>query len=122
MQMLRRRVRRATRYILLATRLAQKEITMIMRTTIGLAVFSLWNIVGRAETGPASASENGAVMLYTNGGWSFGLPAVRAAVSVAGAGTAISPEKKTLPALGIGVGVRAWRFLAPFAELVVIDT
>jgi hypothetical protein len=78
------------------------------------------------SSGPATterpSNENGAATFYTTGGWSFGFPAVRAFVSIPGVGTAISPEKKTLPMLGAGVGVTAWKFLVPFAEFSAIDT
>lgn len=67
-------------------------------------------------------NENGAVNLYVNSGWSFGLPAVRAAATASGVGSAISPEKKSLPAFGIGATVRVWKFVAPFVDLTVIDT
>ena len=70
----------------------------------------------------ASSSETGAFTLYSTAGWSFGLPAVQAVVSVPGVGSVASPEKKTLPMYGFGAGVRAWKFLVPFAELSAIDT
>lgn len=70
----------------------------------------------------SNLNENGALNLYMNGGWSFGFPAVRAAVAVPGQGSAISPEKKTLPAVGVGATVRAWKFLVPYADFTVIDT
>jgi len=63
----------------------------------------------------SNLNENGAVNPYMNGGWSFGFPAVRAAVAVPGQGSAISPEKNTLPAVGAGATVRAWKFLVPCA-------
>jgi len=71
---------------------------------------------------PADPGENGAVILYGGSGWSFGLPAVRAGVSVPGAGTALSPEKKTLIAPSVGVGVRAWRWVTPFVDFTAYDT
>jgi hypothetical protein len=66
-------------------------------------------------------TENGSIALGIDGGWSFGFPAVRAAVQV-GDVTAISPEKKVLPAYGAFVGVRVNRFLMPFFRLNAIDT
>lgn len=68
------------------------------------------------------ANENGAVLFYADSGWSFGLPAVRAAVSIPGVGSAVSPEKKTLIAPSFGVGVTAWKFLVPFVDFTVYDT
>jgi hypothetical protein len=67
-------------------------------------------------------SENGAVILYSTAGWTFGLPAVRASVSIPGVGSAISPLKKTLIAPGFGVGIKAWKFFVPFAEFAIVDT
>ncbi len=66
--------------------------------------------------------EGGAVNLYTNWGWSFGLPSVQAMVSVPGVGTAVSPLKKTLPGYELGMSVRAWKFLVPFVEVTGFDT
>jgi hypothetical protein len=70
-----------------------------------------------AAQGQTKDSENGALSIYGNGGWSFGLPGVYACVN-----TTCSPEKKTLPTLGFGVGVKAWRYLEPFMDFAVIDT
>ena len=70
----------------------------------------------------SSTSENGAVQFYADSGWSFGLPAVRAAVSVPGVASVISPEKKTLLAPSVGVGVTAWRFVVPFFDFAMYDT
>jgi hypothetical protein len=67
-------------------------------------------------------NENGAVSLYSAAGWTFGLPAIRAAVTIPGVGSAISPLKKTLISPGFGVGVRAWKFLVPFADFSTVDT
>ncbi|HZT33080.1 MAG TPA: hypothetical protein VFA33_24550 [Bryobacteraceae bacterium] len=72
--------------------------------------------------GQATVAETGAVTFGASGGWTFGLPAVRALASVPGVGTAISPDKRTLVAPGFNVGVRAWRFLVPFMDFAVIDT
>ena len=74
------------------------------------------------ESTKESTSETGAVSFYTSGGWSFGVPAVRAAVSIPKVGSAISPEKKTLPAVGVGMTVTAWKFLVPFVDFSAIDT
>jgi len=81
----------------------------------------LLSLPGMAQTTPAS-NENGALQVYADGGWSFGLPAVRALASVQGLGSVISPEKKTLAAPSFGVTVTAWKFLVPFADLTVYDT
>jgi hypothetical protein len=78
-----------------------------------------------AQDQPAAnnrTSENGAVNFYADSGWSFGLPAVRAAVSVPGLGSAISPDKKTLVAPDFGLTVTAWRFIVPFADVTIFDT
>lgn len=69
----------------------------------------------------APPSENGAILAYLDSGWSFGLPAVRAVVSVPGVGTALSPEKKTLVAPGFGIGVKV-KFLVPYFGLAIYDT
>lgn len=75
--------------------------------------------------GPLAAqettSETGAVNVWISSGWSFGLPANRAVVSVPGVGTAISPEKKTLVAPSFGASVTAWKYLVPFFELGAYD-
>jgi hypothetical protein len=78
--------------------------------------------VGSFGQSQGEKSESGALTLYTNAGWTFGYPAVRAFVSVPGLGSAISPEKKTLPAPSFGIAVKAWKFLAPFADFTLIDT
>jgi hypothetical protein len=66
-------------------------------------------------------SETGAVLVYADSGWSFGLPSVQAFVTV-GDVSATSPLKKTLIAPSFGVGVRAWKFLMPFADFTAYDT
>ena len=70
---------------------------------------------------PAPQSENGAFNFSLSSGWSFGLPANRAAISVPGGPSAISPEKKTLIAPSFGVGFTAWRFIVPFFDLTAYD-
>lgn len=74
------------------------------------------------STPPAPGSERGAINFNFNSGWSFGFPAVRAFVSVPRVGTAISPEKSTLPAAGAGLSVRAWKFVVPFVDFMILDT
>jgi hypothetical protein len=64
-----------------------------------------------------TASEKGAIMVYADGGWSFGLPAVRAV-----SGSIISPERKTLAAPSFGIGVTAWKFVVPFFDATIYDT
>ena len=77
---------------------------------------------GADSSAQATQETSGAVQFSSSGGLSLGFPAVRAAVAVPGLGSAVSPEKKTLPAVGVGVSVRAWRYLVPFADFSVIDT
>jgi hypothetical protein len=86
-----------------------------------LLLLGLASANGIAKNQP-NVNENGAVSFYATGGWTFGLPAVQASVSVPGIGSATSPEKKTLGAPGFGIGIRAWKFLEPFADFTVIDT
>jgi hypothetical protein len=66
-------------------------------------------------------SETGSMFFDVNGGWLFGFPAVQAYVATP-AGTAVSPQKKSLPAYGFDANVRIWRFFVPFFELSAIDT
>ena len=91
-----------------------KMLTILVLPAIGAAGLS-------AQT-QAPKTENGAVNFSFASGWSFGFPAVRAAVSIPGVGSAISPERTSLPAYSAGVSVRAWKFLVPFAEISGIDT
>lgn len=87
-------------------------------STVALLVFS----VGAFGQDQPQNAESGSVNLYTTSGWSFGFPSVRAAVAVPGRVSIISPEKTTLPTYGVGVGVRAWKFLVPFVDFTAIDT
>ena len=93
----------------------------IFKTLMLLVMVAALGFGQGASEGKKAPSESGAVSLYGAGGWSFGLPAVRAAVAV-GSASAMSPEKKMLAAPSVGVGVRAWKFLVPFVELTAYDT
>jgi hypothetical protein len=81
---------------------------------------SFFTCVALAQ-GQGATSENGAVSFNLASGWSFGLPANRAIVSVPGGPTAISPEDKTLVAPSFGVGVTVGRYVMPFFELGAYD-
>lgn len=115
------------------------HIAIRVSAAIGLQVAGLLAIPSWAQTLPlptgdapgsaptsaapkAMPNERGAINAYFTSGWSFGVPAVRALAAVPGVGTAISPEKTSLPAYNVGMGVRAWRFIVPFVEVGVIDT
>jgi hypothetical protein len=106
---------------------AQEMICMVFSKKPGLfALPLLASVAAVAQNQPApnppAVNENGAIVFYADSGWSFGLPAVRAAVSIPGVGSAISPEKKTLIAPSFGVGVTAWKFVVPFVDFTVYDT
>lgn len=89
------------------------------RTVLLIMSLAVCGVFGQT-TKPTN--ENGALNLNFNGGWSFGFPAVRASVSVPGVGSAISPERKALPIINTGVGLRAWKCLVPFVDFTAIDT
>ena len=92
-------------------------------TSLMLILLAGHQVFGQTTSqAPKPLNEFGALNLNMDGGWSFGFPAVRAAVAVPGVGSAFSPEKKSLPMVNLGVGLRAWKFLMPFADFMVIDT
>jgi len=80
------------------------------------------SVLAQSQPSQPAANENGAIQVYGGAGWSFGLPAVQAFVSVQGLGSVSSPNKKTLAAPSFGVTVRAWRFVVPFADFTAYDT
>jgi len=97
---------------------------MLLSTLKRLLILPLAFTGAFAQDNPPAAkpqSENGSIILDLNGGWSFGFPAVRASIFTS-AGSAISPEKKFLPAYGFDANVRVWKFLVPFFDLSAIDT
>jgi hypothetical protein len=105
----------------------QEMICMAFSTKLGCFTLPLLaSVAAVAQNQPAqdqpAPNENGAVVFYADSGWSFSLPAVRAAVSIPGVGSAISPEKKTLIAPSFGAGVTAWKFVVPFVDFTVYDT
>jgi len=67
------------------------------------------------------ANENGSILFYGDGGWSFDLPAVRAG-AIFGSTNIISPERTTLASPSFGINVTAWRFLVPFVDFTLYDT
>jgi len=88
----------------------------------GLLFLHLIAVSVFAQTEKPAKTENGAVILYSTAGWSFGVPAVRAFVSIPRVGSAESPLKKTLIAPGFGIGVKVSKYLVPFADFAIIDT
>jgi hypothetical protein len=67
------------------------------------------------------AIENGAIIVWGDGGFSYNVPAVRALV-VTPTSFVESPQRKTLSTLSFGVGVKVGKYLVPFFQLTDYNT
>jgi hypothetical protein len=61
-------------------------------------------------------SENGAIEIYSGGGFSYGMPANQAIIVGSDGSYAASRPTNLLSAVSVGVGVTAWKSLVPFFD------